>query len=98
MHPLKKLTKTDRKGGVNPYGQPDLTEHFSIQNMVTNENVLMLPYSEALWWVNPYSQPDRRIPVFFTPSLIKEKETFSDAPFKGSQLSDGPGTLLSWYI
>ena len=27
---------------------PNLTEHFSIENMVTNENVLILPYSEAL--------------------------------------------------
>ena len=27
---------------------PNLTEHFSIENMVTNENVLILPYSEPL--------------------------------------------------
>ena len=51
-------------GGVNPYGQPDLTEHCSIQNMLTKENVLMLPYSEALWGVNPYGQPERKILVF----------------------------------
>ena len=27
----------------------NLTEHFSIENMVKNEIVLIIPYSESLW-------------------------------------------------